>query len=154
MADGKKYPSLLGKWKSTLQIGNVSVSICLRAILLLTSCSTGYTLAARAEATLATVKDISKDNVTKSTKITDTLQELLAAIEGEQGDTQDEYLAGIALGWIHVVLEEPGIAIARLSEDSIFLNTNLSKSDSIRGWTKVCVVKGAYIRGTGRGYFY
>lgn len=118
-------------------------------IFLLTNITSGYTLASRAEAALATVKDTSKETMYKTTKISETLPELLKTLEEEQGDAQDNYQASVALGWIHVVLEEPGLAIARLTEDPVYLsNTLANKESELRSWTKVCMVKGAYIRGT------
>lgn len=76
---------------------------------------------------------------------------LLTAIE-EQTDTapkQDLFQATVCLGWLHYVLDEPGLAVARLPKDFGEAANNMSgEGTTISGWSKVCLVKGTYLKGT------
>jgi hypothetical protein len=74
---------------------------------------------------------------------------LLTAIEGEGATGQDALQAHVCLGWLHSVLEEPGLAVAHLPKDFGAVAASLSgEGTPLSGWSAVCVVKGAYLKGT------
>jgi hypothetical protein len=61
---------------------------------------------------------------------------------------QDAFQATVCLGWLHYVLEEPGLAIARLPKDFAAVASKLSnQGSSPSGWTRVCIIKGAFLKG-------
>jgi hypothetical protein len=61
---------------------------------------------------------------------------------------QDAFQATVCLGWLHYVLEEPGLAVARLPKDfSAVASKMASQGSSLSGWSRVCVVKGAFLKG-------
>ena len=72
---------------------------------------------------------------------------LLTAVEDEGDHVQDAFQATICLGWLHYVLDEPGLAIARLPKDFAAVATKL-EGQSMSGWTRVCLVKGAFLKGS------
>ena len=54
----------------------------------------------------------------------------------------------MCLGWLHYVLDEPGLAVARFPKDFGAVATAMSgQVGSLSGWSKVCVVKGTYLKG-------
>jgi hypothetical protein len=58
------------------------------------------------------------------------------------------FQAQVCLGWVHYTLNEPGLAAARLPKDfGDELNTLVSAGEELTSWTKVCLVKGCYIKG-------
>lgn len=58
------------------------------------------------------------------------------------------FQAQICLGWVHWALNEPALAAARLPRDfGETLNTLTSSGEELSSWTKVCLVKGCYIKG-------
>jgi hypothetical protein len=73
---------------------------------------------------------------------------LLTAIEEERDHVQDAFQATVCLGWLHYVLEEPGLAVARLPKDFPSVVSDLtSQGEPLSGWSRVCVVKGAFLKG-------
>jgi tetratricopeptide (TPR) repeat protein len=72
---------------------------------------------------------------------------LLTAVEDEGDYVQDAFQATICLGWLHYVLDEPGLAIARLPKDFAAVATKL-EGQSLSGWARVCIVKGAFLKGS------
>ncbi|KAK7532685.1 filamentation protein-like protein [Phyllosticta citricarpa] len=74
---------------------------------------------------------------------------LAAALAAEATHKQDAFVAAVCLAWIHSVLDEPDLTLSRLPanfEDKIAeLNTG---DESLTGWTQVCIIKGAYLKGT------
>lgn len=60
---------------------------------------------------------------------------------------QDAFQATVCLAWLHYVLEEPGLAVARLPKDMAAVATNMHEATPT-GWTRVCIVKGAYLKGS------
>ncbi|KAF2750065.1 filamentation protein-like protein [Sporormia fimetaria CBS 119925] len=74
---------------------------------------------------------------------------LLSAIQEETEYVEDAFQATVCLGWLHYVLEEPGLAVARLPKDFASTISKLaSQSGSLGGWTRVCIVKGVFLKGT------
>jgi hypothetical protein len=51
------------------------------------------------------------------------------------------------LGWLHYVLAEPGLAIARLPKDFAAVATEMQEASS-GGWSRVCIVKGTFLKGS------
>ncbi|KIW09261.1 uncharacterized protein PV09_00183 [Verruconis gallopava] len=76
---------------------------------------------------------------------------LLAAIEDEQTYAEDAFQATVCLGWIHWVLHEPQLAIARLPKDIAHevnnVTNGLPPQQKYGSWLAVCAVKAAYIKG-------
>ncbi|KAK7534322.1 filamentation protein-like protein [Phyllosticta citribraziliensis] len=74
---------------------------------------------------------------------------LAAALGAETTHKQDVFAAAVCLAWIHSVLDEPDLTLSRLPanfEDKIAeLNTG---DESLTGWTQVCIIKGAYLKGS------
>jgi hypothetical protein len=74
---------------------------------------------------------------------------LLAAIEEDGTQGQDAFQANTCLGWAHYVLDEPGLAVARLPQDFGAVAIQLSgEAGTLTGWSRVCLVKGTYLKGT------
>ena len=109
------------------------------------------TLTARSEAQIAayTTQRPSTAASSASAGLSNIIPPLLTAIDEEGDHVQDAFQATICLGWLHYVLEEHGLAIARLPKDlSAFAKKMSSTNDvSLSAWSKVCIVKGAYLKG-------
>ena len=76
------------------------------------------------------------------------IPKLLDAIEKERTYVEDEFQAQVCLGWIHWKLGEPALAAGRLpksieQEFALLDGTNKESAE----WTKVCALKGSYIKG-------
>jgi hypothetical protein len=111
----------------------------------------GLALTARSEAQIGTysVQRPSTTSSTSSTDLSKIIPPLLTAIDEEADNPQDAFQAAICLGWLHFVLDEPGLAVARLPRDFSDAVSNLSgDSHTLGPWTQTCIVKGAYIKGT------
>jgi hypothetical protein len=112
----------------------------------------GLTLTARSEAQVV-AHNTQRPSTAASTASTATsglatiIPSLLTAVEDEGDHVQDAFQATICLGWLHYVLDEPGLAIARLPKDFAAVATKL-EGQSMTGWTQVCVVKGAFLKGS------
>lgn len=61
--------------------------------------------------------------------------------------SQDALQATVCLGWLHYVLEEPGLAIARLPKDLVAAAAQ-TQTTTPTGWTRVCIVKGTFLKGS------
>jgi hypothetical protein len=109
----------------------------------------GLTLTARSDARIAaySAQRPSTAASTASHGLSQIIPSLLTAIEEEDGSSQDAFQANVCLGWLHYVLEEPGLAVARLPRDFGAAATSLPGKAPLSGWTRVCVVKGAYLKG-------
>ena len=77
---------------------------------------------------------------------------LIEAIEKEKTFVEDEFHAQVCLGWIHWHLGEPALAASRLpkSIENDFAQLDGTNKESSE-WTKVCAVKGSYIKGNSQG---
>lgn len=53
----------------------------------------------------------------------------------------------MCLAWLHYVLDEPGLAIARLPKDVAAVATQMQEA-KLSAWTQVCVVKAAFLKGS------
>jgi hypothetical protein len=119
------------------------------AALLLTFCQ-GLTLAARSEAQISVYSSQRPSTAasTASTGLSKIIPSLLTAID-EDGDIKEHvFQATVCLGWLHYVLEEPGLAVARLPKEFAHDISDLSsQSGSLSGWTRVCIIKGAFLKG-------
>ncbi|KAF4637250.1 hypothetical protein G7Y89_g820 [Cudoniella acicularis] len=86
---------------------------------------------------------------TNSSAISKYIPLLLEAIEQERTYVEDEFQASICLGWIHWQLGEPALAASRLpkSIEQEFSQLDGTNKESAE-WTRVCALKGSYIKGT------
>lgn len=110
----------------------------------------GLTLTARSEAQVAAYSTQRPPTAasTASNSLSQGIPSLLTAIEQEGSQGQDAFQATVCLGWLHYVLEEPGLAVARLPKDFGAIATQLSSdTKTLAGWTRVCLVKGTYLKG-------
>lgn len=75
---------------------------------------------------------------------------LLSGIEQADGTPQDVFQAQVCLGWIHWILSEPGLAIARLPKDfdESSVNDLFHATEGIAKWTEICIIKGGYLKCT------
>lgn len=85
---------------------------------------------------------------TKSSSLAPLIAPLRQAIDAERIYVEDEFQARVCLGWIHWVLDEPDTAIESLPKN---IDHDFSELDGTgkqsAGWTRVCAVKGAYLKG-------
>ncbi|KAL6704636.1 hypothetical protein ACN47E_008033 [Coniothyrium glycines] len=110
------------------------------------------TLTARSEAQIAAYStqrpSTTASIAAASNSLSPVIPSLLTAIEHEAGQTQDAFQATVCLGWLHYVLDEPGLAVARLPKDFGAIATQLSsETTTLTAWTRVCLVKGTYLKG-------
>ncbi|KAI8941063.1 hypothetical protein NX059_002303 [Plenodomus lindquistii] len=109
------------------------------------------TLTARSEAQIAaySAQRPSTASSTASTGLSQVVPTLLTAIEETDSHAQDAFQATVCLGWLHYVLDEPGLAVARLPKDFGAVASQLSaEAATLSGWSRVCLVKGAFLRGS------
>ncbi|KAF2275185.1 filamentation protein-like protein [Westerdykella ornata] len=109
------------------------------------------TLTARSEARISHHSTLRPSTAasTSSTGLSQIIPSLLTAIDEEVDHAQDAFQATVCLGWLHYVLEEPGLAVVRLPKDFTTAAAKLSSEDgSLSGWSRVCVVKGAFLKGS------
>ncbi|KAF1957572.1 filamentation protein-like protein [Byssothecium circinans] len=106
------------------------------------------TLTARSEAQIVSYSSQRPSTAvsTASSGPTNIIPALLTAID-EEDRIQDAFQATICLGWVHYVLGEQGLAIARLPKDFAAVATKMQEA-SLAGWTRVCVVKGTFLKGS------
>ena len=73
---------------------------------------------------------------------------LLTAAENEKAFHEDAFQARVCLGWLHWTINEPSLAVSRLPAAFAQVFDQLTRSGPVlAGWTHVCIIKGAYIRG-------
>ncbi|KAF9890955.1 hypothetical protein FE257_005212 [Aspergillus nanangensis] len=83
-----------------------------------------------------------------ASSLSELIPSLLETIDKAEGSEQDIFQAQICLGWIHWTLNEPGLAAARLPKDfGEAFDSLTSTGEELSCWTKVCLVKGCYIKG-------
>lgn len=83
-----------------------------------------------------------------STGLARLIPPLLSAIDAETTHPEDAFQAAVCLGWIHWVLHEPQLAVARLPKDIMTTVMQLSEGPhQSKAWIQVCAVKCAYIKG-------
>ncbi|KAJ4353670.1 uncharacterized protein N0V89_005400 [Didymosphaeria variabile] len=107
------------------------------------------TKTARAEAQIArySTQRPSTASSTASSGLSTIIPTLLTAIDEEGDHVQDAFQATVCLAWLHYVLEEPGLAIARLPKDIAAVATKMQET-SPTNWTQACIVKGAFLKGS------
>lgn len=84
----------------------------------------------------------------QSSTIAKFIPRLLDAIDNERTYVEDEFQARVCLGWLHWHLGEPALAAGRLPKNigQEFAQLDGTNKESV-GWTKVCALKAAYIKG-------
>jgi hypothetical protein len=109
----------------------------------------GLTKTARSEAQIAkfSTQRPSTAASTASSGLSNIIPALLTAIDEEGERDQDAFQATVCLAWLHYVLDEPGLAIARLPNDLAAVATKMEEATPT-SWTRVCLVKGAFLRGS------
>ncbi|KAF2999290.1 hypothetical protein E8E13_004319 [Curvularia kusanoi] len=108
------------------------------------------TLTGRAEAQIAAyaTQRPSTAASTASSGLSQTVPTLLGAIEEENDLSQESFQANVCLGWLHYVLDEPGLAVSRLPDSLDTIAARLGQGSTLTGWSKVCVVKGTFLKGS------
>jgi hypothetical protein len=89
---------------------------------------------------------------TQSSSISRYIPLLIEAIDAEQTYVEDEFQAQICLGWIHWQLGEPALAAGKLPKniEQEFSQLDGTNKESAQ-WTRVCAMKGSYIKGSAQG---
>ncbi|KAL4909432.1 hypothetical protein BDW74DRAFT_146551 [Aspergillus multicolor] len=83
-----------------------------------------------------------------SSELSELIPSLLSTIDKADGSNQEIFQAQVCLGWVHYTLNEPGLAAARLPKDfKQELDNMTATGDELSPWTRVCFVKGCYIKG-------
>ncbi|KAI4113077.1 MAG: hypothetical protein LQ345_005871, partial [Seirophora villosa] len=100
------------------------------------------------EARLQLTAQAEHQEATASTGLSQIVLPLTTAIQEPNASPQDVFQARICLGSVHWTLKDPVLALQMLPEDmhAAYKDSN-SEADQGRGWSSVCAVKGAYIRG-------
>ncbi|KAL9008557.1 MAG: hypothetical protein Q9173_006330, partial [Seirophora scorigena] len=85
---------------------------------------------------------------TASTGLSQIVLPLTTAIQEPNASPKDVFQARICLGSLYWTLKDPVLALQTLPEDihAAYIDSN-PEADQGRGWSSVCAVKGAYIRG-------
>lgn len=72
------------------------------------------------------------------------IPKLLASIEEEHTYAEDRFQAQVCVGWLHWAVGEYKLALDRLPEG--FGANEVESLDNISEWTRVCMLKSAYLR--------
>jgi cargo-transport protein YPP1 len=119
-----------------------------------TFCHTGLIITAGAEAQIATYEgkrfqaaSAPSDTRPATASLSQLIPTLLKAIDSEADHAQDAFQAITCLGWLHWVLDEPQLAVARLPKDFTTVLQQFNPSIEVQNWTRVCIIKGAYMKG-------
>lgn len=72
------------------------------------------------------------------------LPKLLQLIDEEQTYAEDRFQAQVCVGWLHWVVGEYNLAFVRLPEG--LEETQVESLENISEWTRVCMLKSAYLR--------
>ncbi|KAF1972267.1 filamentation protein-like protein [Bimuria novae-zelandiae CBS 107.79] len=107
------------------------------------------TKTARSEVQIAkySIQRPSTASSTASSGLSNIVPALLTAIEEEGDHVQDAFQATVCLAWLHYVLEEPGLALARLPNDLAAVATKMQEA-APTSWTRTCIVKGSFLKGS------
>ncbi|EMD92529.1 hypothetical protein COCC4DRAFT_58087 [Bipolaris maydis ATCC 48331] len=110
------------------------------------------TITARSETQIAaySAQRPSTASSTASAGLSQIVPSLLAAIDEDSSHDQDVFQATVCIAWTHYVLDEHAQAVSRLPNDFGVVATELSgeAGGSLHGWSRVCLVKGSYIKGS------
>ncbi|KAL4870519.1 hypothetical protein BDV12DRAFT_165757 [Aspergillus spectabilis] len=83
-----------------------------------------------------------------SSGLPELIPSLLSTIDTADGSKEEIFQARVCLGWVHYTLNEPGLAAARLPKDfAEELDDLTAAGQELSPWTRVCLVKGCYIKG-------
>ncbi|KAL9624626.1 MAG: hypothetical protein Q9160_001291 [Pyrenula sp. 1 TL-2023] len=86
---------------------------------------------------------------TSPNSLSELIPPLLSTIEEKSAPPQNIFEAQVCLGWIHCALSEPGLAASRLPGAFNAVVRDFSgQGKATNGWTEVCIVKGACLKGT------
>ena len=92
-----------------------------------------------------------RQSSTVSSALSGLIEPLLDAIKLEEDHPEDALQGQVCVGWIHWALGEPNLAVSRLPRDVIQdierIHGGFADASS---WTKICAVKGIYIKGLPR----
>lgn len=84
----------------------------------------------------------------KKNSLSRQIEPLSAAAEAENSFPEDAFEAHVCLGWLYWSTGETGQALSHIPPDVAQRGELLAKDGrALSGWTHVCIVKGAYIRG-------
>ena len=76
------------------------------------------------------------------------VHELVTALQHGNPTEEDTFHAEVCLAWLHWTINKPSLALSQLPPNLVQTSNHLaSKGDELAGWTHVCVVKGAFLRG-------
>lgn len=76
------------------------------------------------------------------------VSEIQTALKYGNPTAEDAFQAEVCLSWLYWTLNEPDLAISQLPGKLEDILDHLALEEGvIDGWTHVCIVKGAYIRG-------
>ena len=75
------------------------------------------------------------------------IADLLIALKDGNPTPQDAFQAEVCLAGLHSNINQPNLVLSRLPEVQRVLDDLSRKNETIAGWTHVCIVKGAYLRG-------
>lgn len=81
---------------------------------------------------------------TKDIEVAAHLPKLLTLIDEEQTYAEDRFQAQVCVGWLHWVVGEYNLAFVRLPEG--LEEGQVESLDNISEWTRVCMLKSAYLR--------
>lgn len=97
---------------------------------------------------IAHLRQVSTGDASLTPSLVELIPALLMTIENSDGSPQELLQAQVCLGWIHWVLNEPGLAAARLPRDfAATVDSLAGGGEEPTPWTEVCLVKGCYIKG-------
>ena len=81
-------------------------------------------------------------------KLQDFIAPLATAIEHEKTYNEDAFQARTCLAWVHWIDGQSDLAVSCLPSNlPKTIDPVTEKQGSLRGWTHVCIIKSAYIRG-------
>lgn len=103
-------------------------------------------LAATAEGECAITKGSQKAAPAPVPEIPRELPKLAAEIQNDNAHHEDRFQAKVCIGWMHWALKEYDLALAALPGNYDEENPQLDEFDGLREWTKVCGLKGAYLK--------
>ncbi|KAL9028806.1 MAG: hypothetical protein Q9196_002877 [Gyalolechia fulgens] len=85
---------------------------------------------------------------TASTGLSQIVPPLQSAFQEATSYPEDVFQARICLAWLHWTLNEPELALQTLPKDVFTAYSDLGRGEgSISGWSSICAIKGAFIRG-------
>ena len=117
----------------------------LHEILRMANETPGLALTARTEYKITSTSSKSSANTTSD--LSSQISPLITAVENETSFPEDALEGQVCLGWLHWTIGEPGLALSRIPDVDRVTERLTTAGRTLSGWTHVCIVKGAYIRG-------